>query len=353
MFPYNGCMEAKRLKEKDFEAIWEFQDPKHQFHCFIALHHLGLGPALGGVRIQSYEKPQEALAEVLRLARQMTYKAALAELPFGGGKAVIILPKGTHDRRNILHCFGAAIESLKGQYITAKDVGSSAEDMATIGEISEYVTGQPLEQGGHGDPSPLTAYGVYRGIEVARAFLGDRRGWKEYAVAIQGLGGVGSHLAQELSRQGVRVWASEVNSQRLGQVRQAWHLNAVANESIYDLPVDCFSPCALGQVINDQTLSRLKCSLVAGGANDQLADESRHAKSLAERNILYAPDFAINAGGLIHVAYERLKKPPNEARSKVHDMAKSLLEIFEEARSSQQNTLAAALRIAQSKLPKP
>lgn len=337
-------------RREGFAEIWEFAEPAAQFHAFIALHDLSLGPALGGVRIRPYPDSAVALEEVLRLARQMTFKAAVARLPFGGGKAVVLLPEGPYDRAALMACFGSAIESLQGRYITAKDVGSSEADMALIAQETSYVTGLPQATGGMGDPSPLTAYGVFLGIGAGRKILGDDRHWNEYRVGIQGLGGVGGHLATELIQAGTRVWATDTHPEKLLAACQSGDLHPCDPEEIYDLPGDCFSPCALGQILNSQTIPRLQVSLVAGGANDQLADEIIHARALKERGILYAPDFVINCGGLIHVAYERLGKNSEAARAKVQEVDPTLQEIFSDSLKAGCSTHESALRVAKSRL---
>ena len=343
-------MKVTQHRREGFAEIWEFAEPAAQFHAFIALHDLSLGPALGGVRIRPYPDSAVALEEVLRLARQMTFKAAVARLPFGGGKAVVLLPTGSYDRAALMTRFGKAIESLRGRYITAKDVGSSETDMALIAQETSYVTGLPQALGGKGDPSPLTAYGVFLGIGAGRKFLGDDRTWNEYRVGIQGLGGVGGHLAKELIRAGARVWATDTHPEKFQTACQSEELHPCGPEEIYDLPVDCFSPCALGQILNSQTIPRLQVHLVAGGANDQLADEKVHAGALKERRILYAPDFVINCGGLIHVAYERLGKVGEQARVKVQEVASTLQEIFSDSHKTQCSTHESALRVAKSRL---
>lgn len=286
----------------------------------IALHNTTLGPALGGTRIKAYDTPEEGLRDVLRLAEGMTYKAAVAGLPFGGGKGVILADgKEARDpklRAARFRAYGRFVESLGGHYITAEDVGTSPQDMAEIARATRHVAGTPRDAGGCGDPSPTTAFGVMRGMEaLAEEVLHRDPGnpLEGVRVAIQGLGHVGMSLAELLVREkGATVVAAEVREpvaqearERLAAFAGRGAFRLVAPEAIYDQECDIFAPCGFGAVLNPVTIPRLRCAIVAGAANNQLEEEERDGTALLRQGIAYAVDYVINAGGLIHVAQDR------------------------------------------------
>src|SRR5207249_6268646 len=288
------------LAEHAHEQVSLFFEPSSGYRGIIAIHDTTLGPALGGTRVWSYQSDGEALIDALRLSKAMTYKAAVAGLNRGGGKSVIIGDNRTTRREAIFRAHGRHVESLGGRYITAEDVGTSTADMEFIRAETSHVTGL---MGKSGDPSPVTAYGVYRGIKAcARHRYGsDRLTGK--TIAVQGCGHVGYFLCKLLFEEGARLIVTDIDPQRVKTVAQDFQAAAVAPDEIYGQKADIFAPCALGAVINDDTLKQLKVEIIAGGANNQLA-EDRHGDALELRGITYAPDYVINGGGLIKVNAE-------------------------------------------------
>jgi leucine dehydrogenase len=291
------------MRKQGHEQVAYWQDERSGLKAIIALHDTTLGPALGGTRMWPYPSEHEALVDVLRLSKAMTFKASLAGLELGGGKAVIIGDPASDKSEALFRSFGEFIASLSGRYITAEDVGTTIEDMAIIRQVTKYATGLPASQGGSGDPSPVTALGVYKSIKAICKIMMGTESLRGLTVAIQGAGKVGYALAEHLSHEGVRIIVAEVNPQAATKIQRDFEVELVGPDQIYGVNCDIFSPCALGAVINDQTIPQLKCRIVAGSANNQLAEE-RHGEVLRQRGILYAPDYVINAGGLISVASE-------------------------------------------------
>ncbi len=274
--------------------------------AIIALHNTTLGPGLGGTRIWPYKTSEAAIRDVLRLSEAMTYKAAVAGLPLGGGKAVILADgkeKNPTLRAARFRTFGCFVESLKGRYIAAEDVGTNPTDIAQIKLTTSHAVGIPIEEGGSGDPSPMTAFGVMEGIKALTEEVLGTDNLMGIRVAIQGLGKVGMSLAEYLVKAGAIVIGTDIFPEVVKKVKTKLNIEVVQPEAIYDVRCDIFAPCALGGVINDRTISRLSCKIVAGCANNQLEDE-RHGGALQERGIIYAVDYVINAGGLINVAQE-------------------------------------------------
>lgn len=290
------------LSEGGHEQVVFCRNDAAGLKAIIAIHDTTLGPALGGCRMWHYETEEEALTDVLRLSRGMTYKAAAAGLNLGGGKAVII---GKRDQKSeaLFRVFGRFIESLNGRYITAEDVGTSVHDMEYIFMETKYVTGVAPAHGGSGDPSPVTAFGVYQGMRAAAKAAFGSESFKDKRIAIQGLGNVGKNLVRHLHEEGAKLTVTDIDEKRCHRIKEEYGCEVVTPDSIYDVDCDIFSPNALGAVINDDTIGRLKCKVVCGGSNNQLK-EDRHGKELGERGILYAPDYVVNAGGLINVYVE-------------------------------------------------
>ncbi|MGW8122326.1 Glu/Leu/Phe/Val dehydrogenase dimerization domain-containing protein [Roseivirga echinicomitans] len=272
--------------------------------AIIGIHNTVLGPALGGTRMWNYATEEEAAIDVLRLSRGMTYKSAISGLNLGGGKAVIIGDPIKLKNEAFLRRFGKFVESLNGKYITAEDMNMKTSDMQYIGMETKHVTGLPVEMGGSGDPSPVTAYGVYLGMKAAakRAYGSDSLTGKK--VSVQGVGQVGMHLVEHLVKEGAKVFITDINQDRLKMVSKDTGATVVGMDEIYGLDVDIYSPCAMGATINDDTIAKLKCSVIAGAANNQQKDEPRHGNMLIEKGIVYAPDFVINAGGVINITGE-------------------------------------------------
>jgi leucine dehydrogenase len=292
-----------QITTMDHEQLVICQDQATGLKALIGIHNTVLGPALGGTRMWPYATEEEAIMDVLRLSRGMTFKNSLAGLNLGGGKAVIIGdPKLKSEA--FLRRFGRFVESLGGRYVTAEDVNMKTSDMEYIAMETRYVTGLPQIKGGAGDPSPVTAFGVYMGMKAAakKAFGSDSLTGKK--IGVQGVGQVGQYLINYLVKEGAEILISDIFENKLREVANSTGATVVDPNIIYDMPMDIYAPCALGATINDQTIDRLKCAVIAGGANNQLKDEAKHGKILMEKGIIYAPDFLINAGGVINVGAE-------------------------------------------------
>jgi leucine dehydrogenase len=296
--------------------------------AIIGIHNTILGPALGGTRMWPYASEKEAITDVLRLSRGMTFKNSLAGLNLGGGKAVIL---GNPQLKNeaFLRRFGRFIESLGGRYVTAEDVNMNTADMEYIRMETRHVAGLPQVKGGSGDPSPVTAFGTYMGMKAAakKAFGSDSLQGKK--IGVQGVGQVGKYLIEYLIKEGAEVLVTDIFEDKLKQVAKATGAVAVDPNLIYDLEMDIYAPCALGATVNDETIDRLKCRVIAGAANNQLKDEEKHGKILMEKGIIYAPDFLINAGGVINVGAEYLgdyhKDIVLKQTEKIYDTCLSIL----------------------------
>ncbi|MCP5468011.1 MAG: Glu/Leu/Phe/Val dehydrogenase [Deltaproteobacteria bacterium] len=339
-------MRIQKIPSSDYEEIWEAQDASQNFHAFIVLHSLKRGPAIGGLRFWKYPDSQAALEDAQELARAMTYKAALARLPHGGGKAVMIEPNTSYERRNLMKLFGQFIDQLNGRYITAKDVGSGASDMEIIKQETPWVTGLAQSHGGMGDPSEPTAKGVALGIETCLDYTFKNRPQK-IRIAIQGLGGVGRQLSQLLSQKSYEVWGTDVSAKSVFACSQLKNFHSVLPESIFKTPCEIFAPCALGNVISQENISQLNCKIVAGSANNPLRDAQKDANTLHQKGILYAPDFVINAGGLLHVAAEFTQLKKAELENQLNIIPQNLKKIFDISESEHLNPLQAALQMAE------
>jgi leucine dehydrogenase len=291
------------LESYGHEQVIFCSDKKSGLKAIIGIHNTVLGPALGGTRMWQYASDAEALTDVLRLSRGMTYKAAVAGLNLGGGKAVIIGDSRTDKTEALFRAYGRAVEAVGGRYITAEDVGTSVKDMEWIGMETNFVTGVS-GQGGSGDPSPFTAYGVYHGIKACAKVQFGTDSLAGKKIAVQGAGNVATHLIGHLIKEGAKVFVTDIYTEKALKVAAETGAEYVIPEKITTIDCDIFSPNALGAILNDETIPNLKCGVVAGGANNQLADEKKHAEALRERGIIYAPDYVINAGGLMNVASE-------------------------------------------------
>lgn len=319
--------------------------------AIIAIHNTVLGPALGGTRMWHYTSEMEALTDVLRLSRGMTFKAAISGLNLGGGKAVIIGDARTMKSETFLRRFGKFVNSLNGKYITAEDVNMKTADMEYIRMETPYVTGLPESMGGSGDPSPVTAFGVYMGMKaVAKKVFGtDSLSGKR--IAVQGVGQVGMHLVEHLVEEKATVFISDIFEDKVKAVASKYNVKTVSHDRIFDLDMDIYAPCALGATLNDDTIPRLKCAAVAGAANNQLKDEVKHGYMLMDRSIVYAPDFLINAGGLINVYNEYLgnynRKRVFEHAEKIYDTCLEILNLAEDEKISSQE---AAIKRAERRI---
>jgi leucine dehydrogenase len=332
------------------EQLVFWHEPSLGYKGIIAVHDTTLGPALGGTRFWDYPSERAAVVDVLRLARGMTYKAAITGLDLGGGKSVILVDRTRDrapDREAVFRAHGRAIDSLGGRYITAEDLGTSVEDMEWIRKETIHVTGL---RGRSGDPSPLTAYGVYRGIKAAALY---RYGSDDLAgkhVAVQGVGHVGYHLCRDLHEEGARLTVCDVELKRVESAVEEFGATPVDPEAIYSVDADILAPCALGAVLDDNALAVLRCDVVAGGANNQLAEPRRHGTAIHKKGILYAPDYAINAGGVVSVFGELRGWPAERARAKAGEIYDTLLRIFETAERDGIPTFEAADRMAERRL---
>jgi len=317
--------------------------------AIIAIHNTALGPALGGTRMWNYKTDEEALVDVLRLSRGMTYKAAAAGLNLGGGKAVIIGDHKTQKTEGLFRAFGQYINSLNGRYITAEDVGTSEKDMEYVFMETPWVTGISSALGGSGDPSPFTAQGTLIGIKAATKVKLKTDNLKGLRVAVQGLGHVGYHLAHYLNKEGAQVVVADIDQEKVKQLVSELGVKAASPEEILFQDVDVIAPCAMGAVINDQSIEKLKCKIVAGAANNQLA-EPKHGQYLKDRGILYAPDYVINAGGLINVWVELEGYKKDRSEEMLFKIYDNLMSVFQIAEEENITTYAAAERMAQRRI---
>ncbi len=331
----------------DYERVVRACDRESGLRAIVAIHNTRRGPALGGCRVWHYESDAAAFEDALRLSRGMTYKNALADLPFGGGKSVIIMGENTRKSDDLLGSMGKLVQALNGVYTIAEDVGTTPQDMEIIRKETPFVAG--LTETGSGDPSPATAWGVFQGIKAAMQERFGHDGLKGVRVALQGLGNVGWELARRLHDAGAILIVSDITDERLTAAQRTFGATPVPAYRIYDTDADIFTPCALGAVINDETIPRLRAKIVAGSANNQLAEE-RHGAALKAARVLYAPDYAINAGGVINIYYEyRGDYDRTAAFSHVGAISDTLTSIFNRARRLDIPTNAAANHIAEEK----
>jgi leucine dehydrogenase len=340
-----------QLREMGHERVLFCSDAESGLKAIIAIHSTLLGPGLGGLRMWPFASDEEALTDVLRLSRGMTYKAAVAGLELGGAKAVILGDPKRDKTEARLRAFGRFVDSLGGAYITAEDVGTSEADMEIIRSETRWVTGISPQHGGGGDPSPVTAYGVLNGIKAAVAWTFGDGSLAGRSVAVQGLGSVGYHLAAYLREEGASLYGADIDPDATERARETLGAEIVAVDRIAEVECDVLAPCALGASLNDVTIPRLRCRIVAGGANNQLHRPSVHGRALFERDILYAPDYVINAGGLINVFTEYRGDYDREtalaATRAIHD---NVMRVFEISSSEGIPTDVAADRLAERRL---
>jgi leucine dehydrogenase len=332
------------------EQVVLCQNKEAGLKAIIAIHNTTLGPALGGTRMWKYKSDEDALKDVLRLSRGMTYKAAVSGLNLGGGKAVIIGDSATQKNELLFRTFGKFIEGLAGRYITAEDVGTSEEDMEYIRMETKYVTGFSKSLGGSGDPSPVTAYGVYMGIKACANYKWGSDSLKGKKVAVQGAGNVASYVCEHLSRDGAEIFVTDINEERLTRLTQKVKATVVKPDEIYDVDAEIFSPNALGAIINDNTLNRLKTEIIAGGANNQLEIENVHGPKLAEKGMVYAPDYAINAGGIINIVSELEGYNQERALRQAESIYDTILQILKISEKENIPTYEASNRMAEERL---
>ena len=353
-------LSAKELKKADpvfgqlsfdnHEQLVFCNDKDTGLKAIIGIHNTVLGPALGGTRMWNYANEWEALNDVLRLSRGMTFKAAITGLNLGGGKAVIIGDSKTQKTPELMKSFGAYVHSLSGKYITAEDVGMETADMNLVREVTPYVTGVSEELGGAGNPSPVTAYGVFMGLKAAVAYKFGTDNLKGKKVLVQGVGHVGENLVSYLTEEGAHVIVTDIDKERLKKMHEKYDAEIFRGDDIFSAEVDVYAPCALGATLNDDSIARLKAKVVAGAANNQLANEAKHGILLQKKGVAYAPDFLINAGGIINVYAELEGYGKDEIIRKTENIYNTTLEIFAHAAASGCTTHEAALNLAQARI---
>ena len=339
-----------QLSFDNHEQIVFCNDKDTGLKAIIGIHNSVLGPALGGTRMWNYANEWEALNDVLRLSRGMTYKAAITGLDLGGGKAVIIGDAKTQKTPEMMRKFGDFVNSLSGRYITAEDVGMETADMDTVRDVTPYVTGISESRGGSGNPSPVTAFGVYMGMKAAAKyqFGSDKLDGKK--ILVQGIGHVGETLVDYLTKEGALVQISDINEARMQEVSAKYGTTIYSGVDLYTADVDIYAPCALGATINDDTVYKIKAKVIAGAANNQLANENIHGPILQERGIVYAPDFLINAGGIINVYAEIAHYDKAEAMRRTENIYNTTLEIFAYAKEHKLTPQKAAMEIAEIRI---
>ncbi|MCP1494194.1 leucine dehydrogenase [Peribacillus frigoritolerans] len=339
----------KYLEKYDYEQLLFCQDKQSGLKAIIAIHDTTLGPALGGTRMWTYASEEDAIEDALRLSRGMTYKNAAAGLNLGGGKTVIIGDPRKDKNEEMFRAFGRYIQGLNGRYITAEDVGTTVEDMDLIHEETDFVTGISPAFGSSGNPSPVTAYGVYRGMKAAakEAFGTDSLEGK--VIAVQGVGNVSYNLCRHLHEEGAKLIVTDINKESVARAVESFGATAVNPDEIYGVDCDIYAPCALGAVINDQTINQIRAKVIAGAANNQLK-ESVHGDQIHEKGIIYAPDYVINAGGVINVADELLGYNRERALKKVETVYDTIERVIEIAKRDQIPTYKAADRMAEERI---
>lgn len=339
----------KYMEKYGYEQLVLCHDKTSGLKGIICVHDTTLGPALGGLRMWNYKTEEEALVDVLRLSKGMTYKASAAGLNLGGGKAVIIGDPKTQKTEGLFRAFGRFVNSLNGRYITAEDVGTTVREMEYIFMETPWVTGIPKAFGGSGDPSPYTAHGVMMGIKASVKEKFGSDSLKGVRIAVQGLGSVGFHLIEYLAKEQAVLTITDIDTEKVKKVSAQFGAKAVSADEIISTECDVFTPCALGAVINDTSIHQLKAKVVCGAANNQLA-EARHGDMLREMGILYAPDYVANAGGLMNVFVELEGYSPDRALDKTVQVYHSLMKVFEIAKRDNIGTHTAADRMAEERI---
>ena len=337
------------MERYHYEQLVVCHEPSVGLKAFIAIHDTTLGPSPGGVRIWPHATEEEAIMDVLRLARAMTYKSAVAGLPLGGGKGLIVADSRTDKSEGLLKAFGRYVDTLGGRYITTEDVGMTPEDLVHIAQETPHVLGLPTSLGGSGDTSKQTGWGVYLGMKACAKAAWGSDSLEGRVVGIQGFGNVATYTVSHLLEEGVEIVATDINEDALDRARDLG-ARVVGVEEIYDVECDIFSPCALGSSLNGETIPRLRCTVVAGGANNQLASEE-HGVELQRRDILYAPDYVINAGGIINAASELdgtyRPERAKELTERIYDTLEHVIHI---SRAEELPTNIAADRLAERRL---
>lgn len=336
--------------ENDHEQVVFCQDRASGLKAIIAIHNTTLGPALGGTRMWHYDNELQAFNDVLRLSRGMSYKAAISGLNLGGGKAVIIGDSRTQKNEALLRRFGKFVNSLGGKYITAEDVGMVTRDMEHIHSETDHVVGLPKSLGGGGDPSPVTAYGVYMGMKASAKEVWGNDSLEGKRVLVQGVGNVGINLVDYLSKEHAKVMVSDIFADKLKKVTDQYNVQVIEPANVFSTPMDIYAPCALGATVNSDTLEQLNCVIIAGAANNQLANEEQHGQEVRERGIIYAPDFLINAGGLINCYSEITGYNRDRAMAQTEDIYNTTLDIIKLSKEQNIPTYLAANQLAEARI---
>lgn len=342
------ALKIQETKEQGFEKVLIAENPNAGLSAIIAIHNTNLGPACGGIRMLPYASQSEALQDVLRLAKGMSYKSALAGINFGGGKSVII---GDPSKKSegLFHAFGEFVETLKGKYIAAKDMNITSPDLALVKQKCRHVLGVEGEPGTSGDPSPVTAFGVFRALEATLEFLTGSKKMNGLRVAIQGIGHVGYSLAEHIKKAGGEIWVTDTNPKAVEKAQKELGAKFVSLEEIYELDCDIFAPCARGAVLNELTIPKLKVKAVVGAANNQLAT-TQDGIRIHERKIIYAPDYAVNSGGIINIFIESGGYDPNRALKKTDEIYRTMKEVFERSKKTGKPTFEVADQLAEERL---
>jgi leucine dehydrogenase len=341
------------MQEFDHEQVVLCSDKSVGLKAIIAIHNTTLGPALGGTRMWTYNTDEDAIKDALRLSRGMTYKSALAGLNLGGGKAVVIGNPKTDKSEAMWRAYGRYVEGLAGRYITAEDVGTSTKDMEHIRMETKYVSGLSEKIGGSDDPSPVTALGVYVGMKAAMKELTGSDSLAGKSVVVQGVGHVGQYICEHLYKEGAKIYVSDIYEDRLKEMATKYKTEIInATDKIFDINADIFCPSALGAIINDDTINKLKFKIIAGAANNVLLDEKKHGQMLYDKGILYAPDYVINAGGVINVYYELEGYQRERALKHAEGIYDTLLDIFATSKKDKIPTYVASNKLAEERLAK-
>lgn len=332
------------------EQVVFCSDQESGLRAIVAIHDTSIGPALGGCRFWDYKNEEDAIIDVLRLSKGMTYKAAVTGLPLGGGKAVIIGNPQKLKSEKLFRAFGRFVDGLNGRYITAEDVNVRPEDINHVAKETKYVSGISQTEHGSGDPSPITALGVFSGLKAAVHYKLKTDSLKGVRVAVQGVGAVGRSLAQQLFEAGAELTIADIDLEATKRVAEKCNAKIMDPFEIHGADVDVFAPCALGGGLNDHTIPAIRAKIIAGAANNQLLEEKKHGEMLMSRGILYAPDYAINAGGLINVCHELMGYNKDKAISQTLGIYNTLLSVFESSEREKIPTWEATNKIAESRI---
>lgn len=345
-------MEITTIQYDGYEKVVRCRDAKTGLHALIAVHDTTLGPALGGMRMLPYAREDDALFDVLRLAKGMTYKSAAADTGLGGGKSVIIGDPATLKNEAFFRAMGRFIDSLDGKYITAEDMNIGIPDLEIVRTETKWVTGLSRESGSSGNPSPYTAKGCLVGLRAVMEEAFGKPEFKGKTFLVQGVGAVGGRLAVLLKNEGAKVVICDINEDKVAQLKKEHGFESVPDKGHVDVACDVYVPCARGAGLNDDTIPRLKCKAIGGAANNQLLDPAKHGRALVQRGIVYAPDFVINAGGIINVSVELLPGGYDEAASyrKIDRIYDNMKKVFEIAKKERIPTGEAAVRLAEERV---